>query len=223
MLRISMVTENSSLSWKIGEVRGGAGVEMWGFGCLHGEVVAFPWTPDKRRLSWRQMCGCLDNYQVFSCLSRKGRWCGLWFQDLLYVVRCQPKDLLVGFSMLGKAQSTCSAPTPRETQNELKVIQWGYICCKKGGRSWISWDSLRLTSASQKTVLTVATFMLTCVSSVRSNAYSAVFFCFLLLLFSFSLAFLSSFFPPPTFLSIYPSVFSPSSSLSFCHVHQFEQ
>lgn len=50
MLRISMVMENSSLSWKIGEVRGGAGVEIWGFGCLDGAVVAFPWTPDKRHL-----------------------------------------------------------------------------------------------------------------------------------------------------------------------------
>lgn len=40
--------EGAPLPWEMAGIRGGVGVAMWGFGCLHGEVVAFPglWTKD---------------------------------------------------------------------------------------------------------------------------------------------------------------------------------
>ena len=81
-------------------------VKVWMSMCRGGWLSLGLWT--KAVQSRRHMSGCPDKYQVLACLSRHGGWCGLWFQDLLYVVRHQPEDMVVSFSWFRKGHhSTC--------------------------------------------------------------------------------------------------------------------
>lgn len=52
MLPIIMVTEGVPLPWKIDGFRGGAGVEKWGFGCLHRGGGGFPWASGQRMFTY---------------------------------------------------------------------------------------------------------------------------------------------------------------------------
>lgn len=149
MLPIDMVTEDAPLPRKIDEVRGGAGGEMWGLDPQWGGG-GFPWDSGQRTFGHGGKCVAvlMITRSFLVCAGIVGDVvCGL-----RTCCRLSGASLRTGWLVsVGSERGIIPLVSYLwETQNGLKVIPWDCICYKKDGRSWISWDSPRLTPASWK-------------------------------------------------------------------------
>lgn len=106
---------------------------------------------------------CPGKYQVSSCFSSNGRWCGLWFQDLMHVVRRQPGDMLVSVAR-GKSL-VWLAFLFWEIRSELEVLHREGICSQRReqGLEFLGWfPSEKIDNAANFTLKKVSVLTITC-------------------------------------------------------------
>lgn len=161
MLPINMVMEDTLLPWKIDEVRGGAGVAMWGLDPRRGGG-GFPWDSGQRTVSHGGKCVTVLIITRSFCPGTVG--------DVVYGFRTcyRLSDASLRMCWLLSVGSERGiillVSYLWETRNGSEVIHWDCICYKKGGRSWISWDSPKLTPGFLEKLSILAIFIFKCVS-----------------------------------------------------------